>query len=135
MDAEDLPRLAGIAWRVRKDYNTHYAHCPGIGQMHRFILGVSGRLLVDHKNGDGLDNRKQNLRCATNAQNLCNRGKNSNNTTGYKGVSYYRRTGRYAANIGAGHKRFLGYFDTAEEAHKAYSEAAYKLHGDFAKVR
>jgi hypothetical protein len=88
---------------------------------------------VDHINLDRADNRPENLREASVTQNNRNRGRQSNNTSGYKGVSFHRPTGRWTAKIMAHHKRHsLGYYPTAELAHAAYVAAAARLHGDFA---
>jgi hypothetical protein len=102
--------------------------------MHRVILNAPDGLQVDHINGDGLDNRRSNLRLATNAQNLQNQKRRSTNTSGYKGVSLYR-DGRWSARIRANGRRvFLGYFATPELAHAAYCAAAEKYHGEFART-
>jgi len=85
---------------------------------------------IDHINRNKTDNRWANLRLATRSQNAMNRPAQSNNTSGYKGVS--RNGKRWAANIHEdGRKRHLGTFDTPKEAHAAYCRAAVKLHGDF----
>lgn len=85
---------------------------------------------IDHVNGIKSDNRIQNLRECTHAENQRNRGKNTNNTTGYKGV--YLNGGKYSAKITLiGKVTYLGCYDTAEEAHEAYKKAAKKYHGYF----
>lgn len=90
---------------------------------------------IDHINCDRHDNRIANLRLATVAENNRNRPKQSNNTTGYKGVSFHKGTNRFEAKIMADKKRYrLGYFDTAEAAFAAYCEAAQRLHGEHARV-
>lgn len=106
--------------------------------MHRVILArMLGRELVkgewvDHINGNGLDNRRENLRLSTIAQNAFNKGKHSNNTSGYKGVSWNKFAGRWVAQITIdGKNKYLGYFDTPEEAHAAYCAKAKELHGEF----
>lgn len=89
---------------------------------------------IDHINGDRSDNRWANLRAATHAQNLHNRGRSRNNATGFKGV-YRHTSGRYAAQIGSGRKvTYLGLFDTPEAASVAYANAAASLHGEFARA-
>jgi hypothetical protein len=109
--------------------------------LHRVILErMAGRPLakteyVDHISGDKLDCRRENLRIATNAENLQNRGMQRNNTSGFKGVSWYRRDGKWHARIGFnGKDKHLGYFDTAEAAYEAYCKAARELHGEFANT-
>lgn len=108
-------------------------------KIHRVIwLMVTGDLpkeQIDHINGNGSDNRWVNLREATNAENCRNRGKNVNNKTGFKGVSYSgKKTNPYRALIGFNGKLIhLGLFPTAELAHEAYWNKAKELHGKFAK--
>jgi len=91
--------------------------------------------MVDHINLNGLDNRWENLRLATNAENMRNSGRRSTNTTGRKGVHFCHMTGRYRAQIWVNYKRIeLGRFDTVEEAGAAYEAAAHKHHGEFART-
>jgi hypothetical protein len=91
---------------------------------------------IDHVDGNGVNNAISNLREATNSQNCMNRGAQSNNQSGYKGVSWYKRDGKWIAKIAVGGKQTnLGYFSTAEEAHAAYAAAAAELHGEFARTK
>jgi hypothetical protein len=100
--------------------------------------GVAPDGLIDHKNGNKADDRIENLRPATHAENSRNMGRNSANTTGFKGVAVFNKPGeptRYRALIRAnGERHFLGIFDTPEEAHAAYCRAAELLHGEFART-
>lgn len=90
---------------------------------------------VDHRNLDRGDNRFQNLRPATRAQNLANRNKHSNNQSGLKGVLLHKQSGLWVARIGvSGESIYLGYFKTKEEAHAAYAAAATKHYGEFARL-
>lgn len=87
---------------------------------------------LDHINRDKVDNRLVNLRAATSAQNNLNRPKQSNNSSGFKGVWFHKKSGKYLAIIVfEGVKRQLGQFLTAEEASEAYQTAAKELHGEF----
>lgn len=87
---------------------------------------------VDHINGDGLDNRRCNLRLATPQQNQGNSRKRSNNRSGFKGV--WLHGNKYQAQIGVNyHTQYLGTFDTPEAAHEAYCKAAHELFGEFAR--
>lgn len=89
---------------------------------------------VDHINGNPSDNRWSNLRVGTQSQNLCNRGKQKNNTSGYKGVTFHRQSKKWQAKICfQGAKKSLGLFSDKRDAHAAYVAAAAKLHGDFAR--
>jgi len=97
--------------------------------MHRVVLGLSPSDggIVDHINGDGLDNRRANLRFATQSQNLANK-RSVANRTGFKGVRL-RLSGRFEAACGG--KR-LGCYDTAREAARAYNTQAVAMFGQFA---
>ena len=100
--------------------------------MHREILGLKPEDPdVDHWDGDGLNNRRGNLRPCTKAQNCCNRGVSKNNLSGYKGV---RRSGtKWTARIRFKRKlKYLGIFPTAHDAASAYDDAAIELFGEFA---
>lgn len=89
---------------------------------------------IDHINMVRDDNRIANLRPATNAENNWNRKVQSNNRSGYKGVTYHKQTKKFHAKICAnGIKKSLGYYGTAEEAHQAYVKASGELHGQFAR--
>lgn len=93
--------------------------------------------MVDHINGNGLDNRRCNLRVCSHGENMRNRTMNRNNRSGYKGVYFDPdKNGRpWRAQIRAnGRKHSLGRFDTAEQAYEAYQKAAERLHGEFARV-
>lgn len=102
--------------------------------MHRLILGVEAGF-VDHRDGNGLDNRRSNIRPATIGENARNARIRSDNTSGYKGVSFHKVTGRWSATIAInGKSKHLGLFGTPEEAHAVYCVAAKEMHGDFART-
>ena len=105
--------------------------------MHRQLLitddAPRGSLYVDHINGNKLDNRTSNLRLATKAQNMRNRGPTRVNTSGYKGVCYHAQSSKWRAYIKTDYKQlYLGLFENPRDAALAYNEAALRLHGDFA---
>lgn len=104
--------------------------------MHRVITNASNGMDVDHINGNGLDNRKENLRICTTEQNMANQKKRINNTSGYKGVSYHKHRTSYKkwqARLNINKKLVtVGYYATPEEAARAYDEAAKKYKGQFA---
>ncbi|WP_192798552.1 HNH endonuclease [Brucella anthropi] len=90
---------------------------------------------IDHINGIRSDNRISNLRAASRSENLRNSFIRSDNTSGFKGVSYHQGTSKWMAYIKTDRKRiYLGLYETAEQAHLAYCEAAKVHHGEFAKV-
>lgn len=97
-----------------------------------YMTGAFPPETVDHANGVRSDNRFENLRAATQSENIANRGPNRNNKVGLKGVSRFGN--RYRAQITANRKHmYLGLFDTAEEAHEAYCAASAKHFGGFAR--
>jgi hypothetical protein len=142
--------LAALKWCAMRDRygRKFYAVRPvvtggkkGLMYMHRVVLeGHLGRALgrreqVDHANGDALDNRLCNLRVATTAQNMWNRGPPKHNTSGAKGVTWDRSRGRWMATIQAnGRRRSLGRFVDKERAVAAYTRAATEIHGEFAMI-
>lgn len=139
IDAADVPLVEAWNWQANATGNTMYAarsekrgSKTTVFLMHRVILGAKPGTKVDHVNRDGLNNRRSNLRLATHTENMRNSRIQKNNTSGFKGVSRYGDTGRWRACIWAdGVKTSLGCFDTPEEAHAAYCEAAKRLHGKF----
>ena len=135
-------KTAGTACRIRSSRRNHwYRYIKILGRRyaaHRlawlYVTGEWPKEQVDHVNGNGLDNRIANLRPATQSQNSSNSRLSHRNKTGFKGVRFRARTGRFEAYIGTGGKaRHLGTFPTAEEAHEAYLKAAREQWGDFAR--
>ena len=104
-------------------------------RMHRFILNIPKETEVDHINHNRLDNRKENLRFATRSQNNWNRSLNKNNTSGYKGVSWNKKVGKWESRIRVFGKRFnLGFFGDVIGGATSYNEAAKKYFGEFANL-
>lgn len=140
--------LATLKWQAKPGkhtcYTTHHTRQPNRVQLrlHRVILSrMLGRELeqgelVDHINSDGLDNRRCNLRLATQAQNMQNRRMSKYNSSGYKGVHWRADCQKWCARISVDSKRVhLGMYDTPEEAHEAYKQASAKYYGEYARLK
>jgi hypothetical protein len=104
----------GYAW-INKDGNAR--------KLHRVILNATNDQLIDHKDGNGLNNTKENLRVATKSQNGANRKS--------KGVSLHKATGLYRAVVTKDYKQYVKYHQTEEGAREAYKKLHVELHGEF----
>lgn len=104
--------------------------------LHRFILGISNpKVHIDHRNGDGLDCRRANIRVATPSQNMANRAKRIGTKSKYRGIRWIERTGKWNAAICVnGKRKHLGYFFSEIDAARAYDAAAIAAFGEFAHV-
>jgi len=129
IDSEDLLKVCDKKWCSHGDYVS-----SGGTLLHRSILGLNNdSLQVDHINHNPRDNRKSNLRICTGSQNLGNMKVPSNNTSGYKGVSYHKRDEIWMARIRKeGCVFYLGSFANKIDAARAYDKAALECFGEFA---
>ena len=150
IDEDDYEKVSSLKWYMAKGINKKYStfyfyhrfrdtstNITYQVALHRYIMGctVNDGKTVDHINRDTLDNRKCNLRICTCEGNAQNHKRRRDNTSGYKGVSYWKRDNNYISQIGyKGKLIFLGYYDTAEEAYAAYCEASKKYHGEFGRT-
>jgi hypothetical protein len=142
VDDEDYEAISAFKWSAHRHARTCYAARAVIdcGQhrsllMHRVILNAPPGIQVDHVNGDGLDNRRANLRLATRSQNQHNQRISLANSSGFKGVSYDSARASWRAHIMVNRRRiWLGRFTTAEEAAAAYRAASTKHHGAFGRL-
>lgn len=144
VEPADYYRLGHLKWHLKgsnakkfyavRDVKTGPGKTRQLG-LHREIMNEPKGLLVDHHNGNSLDNRMANLRPATSAQNVQNRPKRKNASSRFIGVCYNKRSKKWTANISyKGRKRWLGAFDNEIDAARAYNEAALKYYGEFARI-
>ena len=138
VDDDDFERINIKKYHAVKLGRCFYAYKWSRGKnisMHRDILQALPGEMVDHINGNGLDNRKENLRMCNKAQNRINSGLQKNNTSGYKGVYLQCTSKKYIAHITVNKKCVhLGIFEDPIEAALSYDEAARKYHGIFART-
>jgi hypothetical protein len=144
IDVVDAHLLAGYRWYTARAGKQWYMR----GQRSRATVPRSQRRcidfhrllfpetkMVDHKNGNGLDNRRENIRPATNSQNQLNRAKRQGCSSRYKGVAWHIKHERWISNIRyQGRRIHLGWFFDEESAARAYNEKALELFGDFARL-
>jgi hypothetical protein len=142
VDDEDHARVSAFTWSVKRGpHFIIYAHRSIVTDngkqssqmMHRFIMGITDREIpIDHIDGDGLNNRRNNLRICTALENSFNRRKIRPKSSQFKGVSFVKRSGNWIARLGKGGEVYLGKFNSAEDAARAYNSAAAKHFGSFA---
>ena len=149
VDDEDYEFLSKFKWHAVKHskdrtfYAVRNSKPDAAGKrrlvyMHRFILGITIGVEVDHEDRNGLDNRRSNLRVMeAHGENMRNSAKQAKRATSsrFKGVSWNHRKRKWAAYVTLNRKRkFLGYFLEEEEAARAYDVAAKSLFGEFARL-
>ena len=139
VDDEDFERLSKQKWCYNKGYAVRYGkNIYGKNvtvRMHILLLGRIEGFEIDHINGNGLDNRKINLRHVTHGQNMQNQKPMNGKTSRYKGVSWHKQIKRWTVRIKHRGKRVaLGCFGNEEDAAKAYNVAALHLFGENAKL-
>lgn len=135
VDDEDYEVISQQRWRPLKTPAGHIYAQTGKTLLHRLITNVPKGLIVDHIDGNGLNNQKSNLRICTHSQNKAwgTTKARPNNTSGYRGV--YLKGKRWAARIKLNYRYInLGCFDTKEGAALAYNGAALKHYGAFARL-
>ena len=139
VDASDAEMLSHWKWNLGSaGYAQTSFHSRGFSTtsyMHRMLALPSPGEEVDHINGDLLDNRRSNLRACSRAENQRNRSCQRNNTSGFKGVRWDSRRGRWRAQLNYfGRQLHLGCFDDPVEAARAYDREARRRHGRFARL-
>lgn len=140
VDDADFDELAKHQWcATETEPGRWYAKRRESGRakyryMHREIIQAPAGVLVDHRNGDGLDNRRANLRLCSGAENCRNKRMRKNNKSGFKGVYWHKKANKWAAVIGHGKRWHLGLFADSAQAALAYDAKAREFFGEFALV-
>lgn len=136
VDDEDFEILSAFKWHAHRAGELWYADNRHVGMtMHRYLMGPSKGIFVDHIDGNGLNNQKSNLRLASHAENMRNRKMAKNNTSGFKGVSWDNKMRKWKAQIRINSVRiYLGIFISRKEADVVYKQAALKYHGEFTRL-
>jgi hypothetical protein len=136
VDDSEFEKLSQINWCAVKNRNVFYA-LNGKGKtkiwMHRFLMEAKHRDIIDHIDGNGLNNQKSNLRICNSSENSANRRVSKNKNSKYLGVFKIRNKYR-AASRKNGKLHSAGIFETETEAAIAYNKLALKLHREFAKL-
>lgn len=137
VDKARLAQCGMIAGSVNENGYRHISVDGREYKAHRLawlhVHGAWPTRRIDHHNGQTDDNAIKNLRTATHSQNLANSRRRRDNTSGYKGVSFFG--GKWMANVCKdGINHYLGLFLTPDAAHRAYLQAAQDLHGEFARA-
>jgi len=137
VDPDDYQKLSPYHWQLFENKSkNYYAVRIDNGRfikMHRVIMNAPLGKIVDHRNGEGLDNTKRNLRFATCAQNNYNVKRTKKGSSKYRGVSRHKGMNKWMAYISYNCKKIhLGYFENEEDAARAHDYAAVIYHGDFA---
>ena len=133
VDAEDYDKVVGYHWCEKSNGAIQRSDGRFLSHIILDFYFVDYDELVDHANRMKWDNRKKNLRICNHSQNLSNQKIRSDNTSGYKGVSWDKERMKWETRISTqGRSKFLGRYLTKEEAAQAYNEAALKYYGEFA---
>lgn len=136
VDDEDFDWLSKWKWCYSHGYAKRVSSHLGKKKtiyMHKEISLTSGKDETDHRDRNGLNNQRGNLRVCTHSKNLKNMGMHINNTTGFKGVSWDKKNRKWRAVITVNGKYIhIGRFGNSQDAARAYNDAARRFHGEFA---
>lgn len=140
VDDKDFEWLSKLSWHAAKRKQTWYAatriydtNRGHIAYMHRLLTGAQKGEKVDHRDRNGLNNRRSNLRPCNSLQNCMNKGPLKNKRSRFKGVQFVNKLRKWCAEITVlGHRKRLGVFVRQRDAAIAYNEAALKEFGEFA---
>lgn len=136
VDYEDYVEFIKRNWTTKesggKKFYAVFRNGKDILKMHRLITNCPDGKMVDHINGDTLDNRRSNLRVCSSHENQCNQKLNSRNASGYRGVFWDNGRGKWCAKINCKGKQITaGYFESKENAATAFNFLSAKYHGEF----
>lgn len=135
VDDEDFEYLNQWKWSFTYSGALRFDKMHGGIYMHRLIMNTPDGMETDHINHNRLDNRRENLRICTTAENQHNSLIPFDNTSGYKGVCWEKKRKKWSARISMGtYRKNLGRFSNKEDAGRAYDMAAIKYYGEFAKT-
>lgn len=141
IDAADISIVEKFNWHAHSEKcGLTYARASILGtgrkiKMHRLLLDAPNGVLVDHRDGDGLNNRRENIRLATSLENQRNQRLRSDSTSGLKGVTWHKARNKWYSQIRLRGKHIhLGVFDDKQLAALAYDNAARELFGEFARL-
>lgn len=135
VDDDDFDYLNQFKWQVQANKYGLYAKRHMNGLTIRMHWDIMGGKLIDHIDGNGLNNQRNNLRFCTHSQNAMNKKSDKNTTSKYKGVCWYKTRSVWVGQIGInGKSTCLGYFTDEIEAAKAYDREAKILFGEFARL-
>jgi hypothetical protein len=141
VDDEDYEMVVKFNWSIHKCSHCFYGKKNRKRKgdkhtyMHRLILGLTDpKIKVDHKDGNGLNNQRSNLRVCSQTENVRNARSHKKSSSGYKGVCWANDKKKWVCRIYCGRYYHLGYFACPVEAAKTYDAAARIHHGDFAKT-
>lgn len=132
VDDDDYELVSNYRWHSHRGRNSGLCYASSNIKMHRLITNAPLGIMVDHINGDSLDNRRENLRLCTNAQNQQNT-KGRGGTSKYKGVSFNIKSGKWAGSfISDGRHYYCGLFESEEECAMAVDKKRFEVCGEFA---
>lgn len=138
VDDADHEQLIGTNWFASAGHQTYYAVCAGGRElMHRFLMKPGKNEEVDHINGNGLDNRRENLRVCSKSQQRCNQGKRREKngaSSRFKGVCYDKSRGQWAFSVRFKGAIVRGRRDSEIAAALCYDHHARQMHGPFARL-
>lgn len=138
IDDEDYSKVVAHKWFLKKHGTVSYAISKTRVRMHRLILGLTNpKIIIDHRDRNGLNNQRRNLRICTQGENVRNTSSRIGSTSRYLGVYFDRGrcNKKWVAAIASNHVRtFIGSFAKEVDAAKAYNKYAISIHGEFANL-